>query len=438
MGGGLFDVLPSVCTRKLWVRDAELQSAKPRETNMRAKECKESVGCTTHWSMKRAQFIRWLKDMDAPWVFIAKIFVTIFFAYLEFKVAKPAFVNGGKDSMFGLGLTMFLALGVNILWRNELADLLLRPLNSVLTGGDEPVEKKPFYFAAIAKQKRGLYLEALAEVRRQLQKFPNDLEGVLLLASIQAEGLKDIAAAENTLNEFSGRPNTPANQVVVALTHLADWHLKISADVNAARADFENIITRFPNTAASAQAEQRLAHLVDTGKMIVAQQTSQNIILQPGVHNLGLLGQSAFPKAVEIDPTVVATAHREHLAMHPHDTKVREELAVLYAKEFQRLDLATLEIEQLVNEPNHKPKEVAHWLNLLANLQVELGADINVVRATLERIVEGFADLPVAEIAQRRLAVLNNEFRGRQETSVVKLGVYEQNLGLKYGRPTKS
>jgi hypothetical protein len=41
----------------------------------------------------------------------------------------------------------------------------------------------------------------------------------------------------------------------------------------------------------------------------------------------------------------------------------------------------------------------------------------------------------VAEMAQRRLALLNNEFKGRQETTVVKLGVYEQNIGLKYGSP---
>jgi hypothetical protein len=45
--------------------------------------------------------------------------------------------------------------------------------------------------------------------------------------------------------------------------------------------------------------------------------------------------------------------------------------------------------------------------------------------------------LPVAEVAQRRLARLNSEFRGRQEATVVKLGVYEQNIGLKYGAPQR-
>jgi len=116
---------------------------------------------------------------------------------------------------------------------------------------------------------------------------------------------------------------------------------------------------------------------------------------------------------------------------------VREKLALIYARDFQRLDLATMELAQLINEPKYKPKQVAHWLNLLANLQIELGADMATVRETLQKIVDGFPDLPVAELAQRRLARLENEFRGRQKSSNVKLGVYEQNLGLKYGGPRK-
>jgi hypothetical protein len=59
------------------------------------------------------------------------------------------------------------------------------------------------------------------------------------------------------------------------------------------------------------------------------------------------------------------------------------------------------------------------------------------VRETLEKIVERFPNLPVADLAQRRLARLNNEFKGRQQSSNIKLGVYEQNVGLKYGKPEK-
>jgi hypothetical protein len=157
-----------------------------------------------------------------------------------------------------------------------------------------------------------------------------------------------------------------------------------------------------------------------------------------GVQNLGLLDSTAFLQPQAIDPGKLAASYVKHLEHHPHDTEVREKLALIYAQHFQRLDLATLELAQLIDEPKHKPKQVAHWLNLLANFQIELGADVATVRATLEKIVELFPDLPVAEVALRRLGRLNAEFQGRQPTSDVKLGVYEQNIGLKYGRPGRS
>ena len=78
---------------------------------------------------------------------------------------------------------------------------------------------------------------------------------------------------------------------------------------------------------------------------------------------------------------------------------------------------------------------MAHWLNLLADLQIHGGADYETVRETLEKIMERFPGLPVADLAQSRLNRLKLEIKGKQETSDVKLGVYEQNIGLKYGSP---
>jgi len=71
----------------------------------------------------------------------------------------------------------------------------------------------------------------------------------------------------------------------------------------------------------------------------------------------------------------------------------------------------------------------------LADLQIHGGADYETARATLEKIVERFPDLPVAEMARNRLGRLKLELKGKKETPNVKLGVYEQNIGLKYGSP---
>jgi tetratricopeptide (TPR) repeat protein len=418
-------------------RKAILQSHRVWQGNIVAEIfCKERLSATTKGRMKYLRFIRLLKNTDAPWRLIFKCVLTFFILYFEFTVARPAFSRGGGDSMFGLMTTLILALGINILWRNAIIDFICSPLTNLFTGGTESEEKKPQYSSATAKRKRGRYDEAIAEVRRQLDRFPNDLEGLLLLAGIQAEDMKDMPAAENTLNRFCDRPQSPLNLVATTFNQLADWHLKI-ADVDSARAAFQKIVARFPGTVAALQAEQRLAHLGETEKIISAQRDRQNIAMPEGVRNIGLLDSTVFLRPKEIDPSLLAAAHVKHLEAHPHDSEEREKLATIYARDLRRLDLATMELDQLVNEPNHTPKQVAHWLNLLANFQIELGSEVAVVRETLEKIIERFTDLPVAEIAQRRLALLNNEFKGRQETTVVKLGVYEQNLGLKYGSPRK-
>jgi len=57
------------------------------------------------------------------------------------------------------------------------------------------------------------------------------------------------------------------------------------------------------------------------------------------------------------------------------------------------------------------------------------------VRETLEKIVKRFTGSALADRAQARLAHLKLELKGQQETPDVKMGVYEQRLGLKRGRP---
>jgi hypothetical protein len=270
-----------------------------------------------------------------------------------------------------------------------------------------------------------------------LASFPNDFEGVLLLARIQAENLADLAGAEATLNHFCEWPGAPTQQVAAAYTQLADWQLKLGQDAAAAREALRRIIARFPDTEAALQAEQRIAHLSDAENLIQVRQERKNIALPAGARNIGLLDSTEFLKPQEVAPGKLAAAYVKHLQAHPHDTEVREKLALSYARDFQRLDLATMELAELINEPKHKPKEVARWLNLLANLQVELGADIATVRATLNKIVERFPTLPMADLAQRRLARLENEFKGLRGSASVKLGSYEQNVGLKYGKPRR-
>ena len=106
----------------------------------------------------------------------------------------------------------------------------------------------------------------------------------------------------------------------------------------------------------------------------------------------------------------------KHLEQHPHDTEAREKLAIIYARHYQAAGLGDAGIGAIDQQPNQPAKRVAHWLNLLADLQINGGADYETVRATLEKIVERFPDLPVAEIARNRLGRLKLEIKGQKET----------------------
>ncbi len=374
-------------------------------------------------------FYRMLKASYDPWKMAFKWAVTI-----PFIIACIWF--GHKMGPFGPFLIVFMAIILSIMWTPHIAETIFSPLTDLFDGGSREPDKKPLYSVAIAKRKRGLPLEAIMELRKELAKYPNDFEGVMLLASVQAEEMQDLPGAEITLNNFCHSKKAGPKLVTAALTQLADWQLKLAVDVEAARAALQKIIERYPETEQALQAEQRIAHLVEAEKNLLGTHDRQAVYLPTGAKNIGLMDSTEFLKPKEIEPGQLAAAHVKHLEAHPHDSEVREKLATIYARDFQRLDLATLELAQLINETRHSPKQIAGWLNLLANFQIELGADIATVRATLEQIVERFPKLPLAEITQRRLERINSELKGREQAATgIKMGTYEQNVGLKYGRP---
>jgi len=104
---------------------------------------------------------------------------------------------------------------------------------------------------------------------------------------------------------------------------------------------------------------------------------------------------------------------------------------VIYVDHYGRLDLAADQLEQLIAQPHQPGKQVAHWLNLLADLQIRSGADYETVKQTLERIIERDPNLAAAEIARNRLGRLRLELKANETKQPVKMGVYEQNLGLR-------
>jgi hypothetical protein len=77
---------------------------------------------------------------------------------------------------------------------------------------------------------------------------------------------------------------------------------------------------------------------------------------------------------------------------------------------------------------------VVRWLNLLADLQIRHGADFETVKQTLQRIIDLDPKLAAAETARKRIALLKLELKAKAQNQSVKLGTYEQNIGLKSAR----
>jgi hypothetical protein len=90
------------------------------------------------------------------------------------------------------------------------------------------------------------------------------------------------------------------------------------------------------------------------------------------------------------------------------------------------------QFEMLSQMPNQTPRDVARWVNRVADLQVRLGLEYEVIRATLQRIIDSFPGLAPAELAQQRMEILRLELKGKQKSQVVQLGSYEKDLGLKH------
>ncbi len=354
-------------------------------------------------------------------------FTVVVLAWMNWQMKQ---IKGADENLSRLWIALIAGLALLATWRHNITEFFAKPFGSLFDGGDTEVEPRPYYSVAEAKRKSGRYSEAVAEIRKQLEKFPADFEGQMMLAEIQAQHLNDLPGAELTIHRLCAQGNHAPVNVAHALNTLADWQLKYALDREAARRELQSIVDLLPGTEHGLIAAQRLAHLASNAQL-VAPHDRQRPVVREGIKNLGLLSPADAPKLAEADPDGVAAEYVKHLEANPLDFEVREKLAMVYADHYRRLDLATDQLQQLIELPGQSAKRAAHWLNLLADLQVRHGADYATVESTLQQILERSPNTPMAQIASTRLSHLKLEFKARETTSTVKMGQYEQNIGLK-------
>ncbi len=384
-------------------------------------------------------FVRGLKRSDDPGRAVIKFICSLIliggellFARLLWSKTAGSLATDFLPVALLVGSAAATGIVLTAIWGASIGSWLARPLTGLFDGGNVEVESRPLYSMAEARRKRGRYAEAMAEIEAQLEKFPGDFTGQLMLAEIQAENLNDLQGAEQTIQRLRHQKNqTPAN-IALALYSLADWHLKLARDREAARADLQQVVDGFPDSPLALIAAQRIAHL-PSEERLRAWHAPPPVVVPEGVRNLGLLESSAHLRPAEPEPAKLTLEYVKHLEEHPLDSEAREKLAILYADHYQRLDLAAGQLQQLIEQPSQPARLVAHCLNLLADLQIRHGAGYEAVRQTLEQIIQRYPDSAHAQVARNRLDLVKLELKAKGTGPGVKLGEYEQNIGLKAG-----
>jgi tetratricopeptide (TPR) repeat protein len=363
------------------------------------------------------------------WVISGVVFVILVIVGLSIRKMgyAGAFIGPTVAAAFGVVL--------GILWAPHLGALVAKPFTSLYDDGDAVAEVRPLYSIARAKQKRGLYDLAIAEVQKQLERFPADFEGWMLMAEIYAEDLKNNAEAQRCVSEILSHEGHAPRNIGFALNRSADWHLEIAGDRDAALHALEEIVRLLPGSEFAHTAAQRIAHLT-SDKMLAEQRERPTIALVHHDEYIGLKGKVADPRAPAEEPPATAARLVQHLQSYPEDVEAREQLATIYAEHYGRIDLAADQVEELIALPGVAQKEIVRWLNMLVDFHVNRD-DRAGARAVLKRIMEKFPKAAVASLAESRLAYLEGEFRKNSKSQVVKLGSYEDKIGLS-GKVPKS
>jgi len=144
------------------------------------------------------------------------------------------------------------------------ATLLLAPVAGYLPKLIDPQKLPPQYARAIARAKFGKYADAEREIIRQLENHEEDFDGWMMLADLYANHFNDLAEAQCTILEICDQPQLTPTQLSLALHRLADWHLTIAQDPDAARRALLVICDRLPGSHLAHMARLRINQLPRT------------------------------------------------------------------------------------------------------------------------------------------------------------------------------
>ena len=373
--------------------------------------------------------IRSIKRSEDPAKLLFKYVLSLVFIALFIGFVRKIGFDSEVAVIIPFGCVAF-GVAMAVVWAPQIGALLAKPITSMFDGGDTPLEPAPLYSAAISRRKLGRYDEAIAQIRQQLEKFPDDFTGQLMLAEIQAENLNDLPTAQVTIQRICNQKGHQPASIAAALTQLADWQLRYWQDPDSARESLEQIRTMFPETELAHTAAQRIAHLATREQMVAAKDRTA-IQMPTGLENVGLRKDQSGVLPASEDPALMAAQYVQHLEQHPLNAEIREKLALIYAEHYQRVDYAIHELEQILQQPGLPTKQVVRLLGVMADVHMKYASDPEAARHCLQRIIDEYPNSAAAEGARQRIPVLNLELRSKKQSQTVQMGSYDQDIGLK-------
>jgi hypothetical protein len=269
----------------------------------------------------------------------------------------------------------------------------------------------PMYSRAIAKLKFGKYADAEAEVIHELEKQGEDFDGWMMLAEMYASNFNDLPQADRTIRDLCNQPNITSVQISIALHRLADWHLKLGNDPDAACAALVELCQKLSGTHFARMAQLRISQLPITRKDLI-EQREKKIRIPASAPNLDDPRNNVLkPQLSRADALAVANEHTAKLRQDPNNVPARERFATVLAEDLGKVDLALEQLELLIGMPEQPEKKIAEWLGLMAKWQLRYRKDEAAAQELMERLVHEYPQTSEAFAAQRHLNLMELERR---------------------------
>ncbi|MCI0539621.1 MAG: hypothetical protein L0Z50_30795 [Verrucomicrobiales bacterium] len=318
---------------------------------------------------------------------------SIFWSVLLLPIAAVIIYFGGLIQ-FGLAISLWL---VPIIHFTQ-ADAQLRKI-------------APIYSRAIAKLKFGKYADAEAEVIHELEKDQENFEGWMMLAEMYAHHFNDLPQADRTIRELCHQPNITRLQRSIALHRLADWHLKLGNDPDAACAALVELCQQARGTHFARMAQLRISQLPLTKGDLVAQRDKKFRVPAPAADLTEPDETIAKSPLSREDALALANDYTAKLKQDPNNVAARERFATILAEDLGKVDLALEQLDLLVGMPDQPETKTAKWLSQMARWQLRYRRDEDATRELMERLVHEYPQTPEAFAAQRHLNLMELERR---------------------------